>query len=363
VDIASIAFVYELRDDIDNYTYQQCKDRGVKYFNVRDRPLVIQYLTGEKDSCPVTVDGRVAKISKKRKQDGYFPAEPLHVEAEAKDGEEDDDDPLSYLRKHERNFGGRNARQSFLGNDGAHRPEVALKFVAEEQASRQKGEESRDKRSKTSRVPRAPVMRPSLLEELSQKTSRSGESVRPYIILPRSSGCLLNLLNGEKFLKDAQYAPPQGDVFKANPFEVSAKINGRDMIFRVTDDITHFGKLEWLQTVAVFIDGSKWQFNKWPFKDLADLYATIKGFYLSYEHQTPKYTNTLAGEMWSAAQKEMVGNVIVDQYPVVKYMVKRSTISRHVDGLVAYQFWREMEAFLMQPRIAKFTNQSCLSGS
>jgi hypothetical protein len=67
--------------------------------------------------------------------------------------------------------------------------------------------------------------------------------------------------------------------------------------------------------------------------------------------------------MWSAAQKDMVGHVVVDPYPVVKYTVKRSTISRHVDGLVAYQFWKEIEAFLMQPRMAKFNNDYKINGA
>jgi hypothetical protein len=199
-------------------------------------------------------------------------------------------------------------------------------------------------------------VRPSLFEELTKKT---GGSVRPYIVLPRSSKCMLNLLNGREFLENKRYIPPEGDVFSAEPYEVNAKINGRQVVFRVTDDVSRFGKIEWQQTLAVFIDGSRWQFNKWPFRDLADLFATIRGFHLSYDQTTtPRYTNTLAGEMWSAAQKNMVGNVIVDPFPVVKYTVKRSThpSSRHADALCAYQFWKEIETFLLTPRIAKFTH-------
>ena len=162
-------------------------------------------------------------------------------------------------------------------------------------------------------------------------------------------------------MENFKYTPPSGDVSTAEPFEVTAKINGKELVFQVVDDTTRFKKLDWQQCVAVFIDGSGWQFNNWPFATIADLFATIKGFHIAYDQTaTPRYTNTLAGEMWSAAQKDLVGNVIVDPFPVVKYTVKRSTISRHVDALCACQFWKEIEAFLLAPRIPHFSNKKCL---
>jgi hypothetical protein len=255
-------------------------------------------------------------------------------------------------------------------NAADKRQDVALKFVAEEQALRKTAaEESRP--SKTSRVSRNPIVRPTLLDELLRKAAtEGGRMVRPYIILPRSSKCLLNLLNGREFLENKKYVSPERvtddrgrrlDLFKAEAFDVTAKINGKDIVFRVVDDISHFTKWDWLLTVAVFIDGSRWQFNKWPFGSIADLFATIKGFHLAYDQTaTPRYTNTFTGEMWSAAQKEMVGNVVVDPFPVVKYTVKRSTISRHVDALCVYQFWKEIEEFLLKPRIAKYANGQTL---
>jgi hypothetical protein len=358
VDIASIVYCYEFRDKSSDYKLLDCKERGVKYVPVKDRNHLIEYLKGDIAISPVTTTGFVALTSRKRNQDGFFSTE----EPKPPDEEGDDtDDFLAYLRKNERTHGGRNARLRFAGNDNAHRPEVALQLVEQEKSSRADAKRAAEesKRSRTSRVPRTPVVRLSLLEELSHKTSKSADhSLRPYIILPRSSKALLNLLNGQRFFEKSEYKAPEGDVFGAEPFDVTAKINGRQLVFRVCDDVSHFGKMDWLQTVAVFIDGSKWQFNKWPFRDLADLFATIKGFHLSYDnHATPRYTNTLAGEMWSAAQKDMVGSVVVDPYPVVKYTVKRSTLVRQDDGLVAYQFWKEMEAFLLKPRIAKFSNQ------
>lgn len=277
---------------------------------------------------------------------------------------------MAYLRKNVITRGGPRQRLTFMGNiPNAHRPDMAIDFVTEEKIRRTADASKRAKLAAHPIVSRGPVVRPSLLEELLKKVEDSSKggatgTLRPYIILPRSSGCLLNLLNGREFLENSRFKPPEGDVFKAAEFEVSSKVNGRELVFRVTDDVSTFQKIDWLQTVAVFIDGSKWQFNQWPFRDLADLFATIKGFYLSYDNTaTPRYTNTLTGEMWSAAQKDMVGHVVVDPYPVVKYTVKRSTISRHVDGLVAYQFWKEIEAFLMQPRMAKFNNDYKINGA
>jgi hypothetical protein len=366
VDIASIVYLYETRET--DYLFAECKAKGVKYFSVVERDGLLEYLTNDRAVSPVIDSGPPVKILRKRGQDGYFHTQETVEEPDgelAEDGEEDDVDPMAFLRKHERGLGGRNAAVRLNGTD--FKQDIALKFVAEELASSQKAAERKkvaeeSHKSKMSKVSRGPVVRPSLLEELTKKM-RDGGDLRPYIILPRSSypKNMLNLLNGEEFLKNSKFIVPQGDVFKAEPIEVEANINGKAMIFRVTDDVSRFKKNDWLMTVAVFIDGSRWQFNKWPFGTLADLFATIKGFHLSYDQTaTPRYPNTLAGEMWSAAQKELVGSVVVDPFPVVKYTVKRSTISRHVDALCAYQFWKEMEDFLLKPRIAKFSNDGHL---
>merc|ERR1719271_1194795 len=83
-------------------------------------------------------------------------------------------------------------------------------------------------------------------------------------------------------------------------------------------------------TVAVFVDGTEWQFKSWPFQTFAELFATITGFY------------------------------DVEAYPVVRLRVKRAAATQHADMLVAYNFWRELEKFLALPRTNYFSNDATL---
>jgi hypothetical protein len=204
---------------------------------------------------------------------------------------------------------------------------------------------------------RAPVAKPNLIMSLKRMTKTM--EPKPYIIVPRNSHGLINLLNAKRFLNDSIYDQPQGDLFTQfeKNVEVSHVINGEQMTFRVVDSVQNWTTKDWKLAVAVFIDGTNWQFASWPFKTHADLFATICGFHIQFDEAlTPRYMHNAAGERYSAAAPLRENELDLETVPVARLRVKRAAATRHADALVAYQFWKQLEAFLLRPRKARFTS-------
>ena len=160
----------------------------------------------------------------------------------------------------------------------------------------------------------------------------------PIIVVPSAgSKCRLNILNAEKFLVSGAFeeANPRTMTRPLNlPIIVERTIGGRSIKFRVTDDTSKFRKFEWKATVAVFAEGKKWQFSGFPFKSESDLFYSVRGFFLKYLDEPVDAALSL--------------------FNLVQLNLRRD--SRHQDVSVAAEFWRSLEAFLMQPRIRKFSN-------
>merc|ERR1719359_2244808 len=105
------------------------------------------------------------------------------------------------------------------------------------------------------------------------------------------------------------------------------------MTFRVVDSTVGWGTKEWKLAVAVFIDGTNWQFASWPFKTHAELFATIRGFHVQFDESlTPRYTHNAAGERYSAAQPTKENELDMETVPVVRLRVKRAAATQHSDA-------------------------------
>jgi hypothetical protein len=358
-DLGSLLYFMESGQG-EQYTFLKTKELGYAYVQVTEKESIRSYLLGEVATHDSLVpDPPLARISRKRARGEskvMFHAVPQETENADPDGE--GEDFSLELQALERPIGSRKSMMRLVGRD--FHQESALKFVRQELAVSERESNEKSVRQKREPLRLVPTMRPSLLAEL-QRTGRDGESIRPYIIVPRNSAALINLLNVKEFLQEKQFKEAHGDIFSAQPVEVQVPINGTQMTFRVVDNTLDFKKRDWQLTVAAFVDGSQWQFKGWPFATIADLFATIKGFYVSYDQSmTPRYTHNAAGERYSAAAKPKVGVVDMDPYPVVKYLLKRTSASRHTDGLIAYQFWKEITRFLSEPRKPRFTSESRL---
>jgi hypothetical protein len=353
-DLGSLLYFLEQGLNSAEYTFAKTKGFGHMYVSVIEKDTLRAYLLGEVATHDSLVpDPPLARVSRKRahgESDVLYHAVPQ--ETENADPDLVGDDFSRELQALERPLGSRKSVMRLVGRD--FHQESALKFVRQELAGRESKELSIRQPLRA-----VPTMRPTLLAELQR--GKEGEPIRPYIIVPRNSAALINLLNVREFLQEQSFKEARGDIFAAPPVEVQVPINGTQMTFRVVDNTLNFKKRDWQQTVAVFVDGSRWQFNGWPFATIADLFTTIKGFYVSYDQSaTPRYTHNAAGERYSAAAKPKVGVVDMDPFPVVKYLLKRTSASRHTDGLIAYQFWKEITRFLSEPRKARFTNEAHL---
>merc|ERR1739848_736572 len=154
--------------------------------------------------------------------------------------------------------------------------------------------------------PERPIARPPLLRQLEDVGKAKNQQVYPYIVVPRHSEAMINRTNVKRFLDENIYHPPQGDVFATKGhIEVVQKIGGQRVVFHVIDDTHDFTPRQWKQTVAVFVDGTPWQFRGWPFASQADLFATISAYLVEYDNNfTPKYTHGAAGEKITAVDPE-----------------------------------------------------------
>jgi hypothetical protein len=369
-----------------NYKYAECNSNGVTFVSHMLRVELVEYLLGRKDAAgleklELAPTPPMARIVRKRKSgdgadegEAVLRAEPVDAAEAARarpangdvaqlNGEDDgppilDERPLGHRRARLRNPGARDFNQA-----------SALKFASEElkRTSRggaaQRGPAPAVVAAEASRIPKA---RPTLLQSLKSTYERKfgqGKEPVPYIVVPRNSHALINLLNAKRFMQEFRYDPPSGDLFNEydNSIEVTHTIHGKDMTFRIVDSTNKFTTSDWKMTVAVFVDGTEWQFKSWPFQTFAELFATIKGFYIQHDETlTPKFYHNAAGERYSAAAKLQSGVYDVEAYPVVRLRVKRAAATQHADMLVAYNFWRELEKFLALPRTNYFSNDATL---
>mgnify|MGYP003687280495 FL=1 len=85
------------------------------------------------------------------------------------------------------------------------------------------------------------------------------------------------------------------------------------------------GKADWERVVAVFVQGTSWEFKSWPFKDTVATFANVRGFYVRFTDQVPP-PSILASD---------VKTLILSQD------------KRYMDSTVAKDFWHALEKFLL----------------
>jgi hypothetical protein len=122
------------------------------------------------------------------------------------------------------------------------------------------------------------------------------------------------------------------------PIEIEKTICGRQVRFRLFDDVTRFRKDDWKSVVAVFFEGKFWQFRGWPFRSESDLFASLAVFHLRY-----------ADDPVDAA---------VSGSRIKSLVLKRG--ARHEDSSVMIEFWKSFENWLSNARVKKFSNTARL---
>jgi hypothetical protein len=173
----------------------------------------------------------------------------------------------------------------------------------------------------------------SLLEEILNGPEKHPEHLpRPIIIVPSNPTpggiCFANAL---EFFEKGNYIDPNtiSSITPAGCLSFNRKVRGRIVTFEVCDQTLSFSKAHWRRTVAVFVQGPRYQFKDWPLAgDLITMFQTFRGFYMNYQ-DSPVEEN------------------------VKKWYVKILQISRnkrHLDKTIQHEFWSELEKFMFSPR-------------
>lgn len=173
----------------------------------------------------------------------------------------------------------------------------------------------------------------SLIQEILNGPDKSPEYLpRPIIIVPTTANpgglCLLNavqFLEKGNFIDSSQL---EGQHI-SGPLQFTHKLKGRLITFEVYDQILSFTKSHWRRTVAVLVQGPRYQFKDWPLsQDLITLFQTFRGFYINYG-DSPIEENV---KKWNVRTLQISRN------------------KRHLDKTVQHEFWDELEKFLFSVR-------------
>ena len=173
----------------------------------------------------------------------------------------------------------------------------------------------------------------SLLEEIINGPEKYPEhQPRPIIIVPSTpSPGGISYNNALEFFEKGNYVDPQlaSAANPSGPIMFNRKIRGKAVTFEIYDQTFSFSKAHWRRTVAVFVQGPRYQFKDWPLaNDLITLFLTVRGFYMNYQDSP------------------------IDEN-VKKLYVKILQISRnkrHLDRTIQHEFWSELERFIFSAR-------------
>ncbi|EKX50197.1 hypothetical protein GUITHDRAFT_104010 [Guillardia theta CCMP2712] len=151
----------------------------------------------------------------------------------------------------------------------------------------------------------------------------------PIIVVPQAQSSLINKWNAKILLEEGKYRSKE-DVRKsgADPDSLATVTHMEDQEmqrYRIVDNVDALGGEEWNRIVAVFVQGSDWQFKnpKWNSigGNITGLFNRVSGFHLIYS-KDPEQPN------------------------IKKWNVKKLTIDRnlrHLDAQAMNQFWETLK--------------------
>ena len=200
-------------------------------------------------------------------------------------------------------------------------------------------------------VPGGGTAQPSLIEQIAsanKSVASGGKRARgrpsgaslpsapvPIIIVPAAPSAILTMYNVVDFLGDRATFVGSGEARarakdKANVlfFEHRFKSAGTTMRFQVVDNPTRLTADQWARVVAVFVQGTSWQFKGWRWEAPAEVLAHVKGYSLELDDG--------AGRLDSG-------------WRVQRLYVSASR--RHADATAHFQFWSSLEEYLRQKRL------------
>lgn len=159
------------------------------------------------------------------------------------------------------------------------------------------------------------------------KSSRSSRSKgNPIIIIPATISSPINRNNAYAFFQNSTFemVDPSKSLEKSRKIEIERKKNdGTIEKYEIIDNLLMMEKNDWERVVAIFVTGKDWELKKIPYKNPAEIFHKIRGYFVKIDDN--KLPDTIKN--WN---------------------VKVLTISSHKryhDSSVLYEFWSDMDEF------------------
>lgn len=203
-------------------------------------------------------------------------------------------------------------------------------------------------------VPTANTAQPSLIEQIASankpvaSSGSSGKRARehlpspsaapsfaPIIIVPAAPSAILTMFNVAAFLGDRATFLSSGEARarakdKENVIFIEHRFKsaGITMRFQVVDNPTRLTADQWARVVAVFVQGTSWQFKGWRWEAPAEVLSHVKGYSVELDDGTGRLDSS---------------------WRVQRLVVNASR--RHADATAHFQFWSSLEEHLRQKRL------------
>lgn len=169
-----------------------------------------------------------------------------------------------------------------------------------------------------------------------EQTSNTGAPAStPIIIVPAAPSATITMFNvasflGESatFMSSAEARARAKDKENVIFIEHRFKNAGTTMRFQIVDNPIRLTADQWSRVVAVFVQGTSWQFKGWRWETPAEVLSHIKGYSLELDDGTGKLDSS--------------------------WRVQRLVVSvnrRHGDATAHFQFWSSLEEHLRQKRL------------
>lgn len=97
---------------------------------------------------------------------------------------------------------------------------------------------------------------------------------------------------------------------------------------QIVDNVAKLSERDWKRVVAVFVQGSSWQFKGWPFRDTVAMLANVRGFYVRFREEVPPQ--------------------MITSSDVKSLILSKEQSKRYLDSAVVKEFWATLEKFLVQ---------------
>ena len=179
--------------------------------------------------------------------------------------------------------------------------------------------------------------RASLLEEILRAGYDLTKAGRPIIVVPTSpiKGGLC-IYNAVEFLRDGEFLDPfvekerveRGEKVLPPRVLFKHKVQGREVLFEVRDEVSAFTAHHWGRVVGVFVIGHQWQFKGWGGDTIVTLFLKYRGFFMKFHDTVAPKTVT----SWNVHLLDVNRNY------------------RHLDRSLQVQFWGELANFILRPR-------------